>query len=156
MQVTYFANISAKTNLSAKSFLPVFMGPRWVRFIELKKAKKSCDTATLRMKFQITSVVDLDPDPDWSGTLAWIWIRNYCYGSESSKISDKRRLNCWLAVPNYVIKDAKLTGYAQTSFRFDVKNMYCRKNQGGDFPFNILNFCSNHRNQSCLEAQWLT
>ena len=64
MQVTYFANISAKTNLSAKSFLPVFMGPRWVRFIELKKAKKSCDTATLRMKFQITSVVDLDPDPD--------------------------------------------------------------------------------------------
>ena len=95
--------------------------------------------------------IRIDPEL-WPGSGSGIIVTD----SESSKISDKRRLNCWLAVPNYVIKDAKLTGYAQTFFRFDVKNMYCRKNQGGDFPFNILNFCSNHRNQSCLEAQWLT
>ena len=35
-----------KTNISAKPFLSVYSGPRWVRFIN--KCQKSRDTATLR------------------------------------------------------------------------------------------------------------
>ena len=35
-EVTYFANISAKTNLSAKPFYPVYQGHRRVSFIESK------------------------------------------------------------------------------------------------------------------------
>ena len=52
---TYFANISEKTNLSAKPFQPVYQGPRWVQFMKYKKAEKSRDTATFkRMCFLIT------------------------------------------------------------------------------------------------------
>ena len=47
--VTYFANISAKTNLSAKPFLPVYQGPRWVSFIE-KKNIKNLVTLLLKLK----------------------------------------------------------------------------------------------------------
>ena len=36
---TYFANISAKTNFSAKPFLLVYQGPRWVGFMDLKNDK---------------------------------------------------------------------------------------------------------------------
>ena len=43
--VTYFANIFAKTNLSAKPFQRVYQGPRWLGFI--KNAKTSRDTVTL-------------------------------------------------------------------------------------------------------------
>ena len=45
--VTYFANISAKKNLSAHPFQPVYQGPSWVGFME-RISQKSCDTATLR------------------------------------------------------------------------------------------------------------
>ena len=38
---TYFANISAKTNFSAKAFLLVYQGPRWVGFMDLKMTKIS-------------------------------------------------------------------------------------------------------------------
>ena len=39
--VINFANISVKTNLSAKTFFPVYQGPRWVSFKEKKCQKIS-------------------------------------------------------------------------------------------------------------------
>ena len=47
-RVTYFANISAKTNISAKPFQLIQQRSRWVSFIEKKNAKKSRDTDTLK------------------------------------------------------------------------------------------------------------
>ena len=47
-RVTYFANISAKTNLSANPFEPVNQGPRWVRFV---KKMSTRDSATLNGVF---------------------------------------------------------------------------------------------------------
>ena len=44
VRLTYFAKISAKSNLSAKPFKPVFQGPSW---IGVMKKCQSRDTATL-------------------------------------------------------------------------------------------------------------
>ena len=44
VRLTYFAKISAKSNLSAKPFKPVFQGPSW---IGVMKKCQSRDNATL-------------------------------------------------------------------------------------------------------------
>ena len=97
---TYFANISAKTNLSAKPFQPVNQGLRWARF---RKKKEPENLALLPLSVihqkRIYSTVHqrfrqnyADPDPDKSnGSRRFSKILNSV--EEKRKIQKLRLIN---------------------------------------------------------------
>ena len=97
---TYFANISAKTNLSAKQFQPVNQGLRWARF---RKKKEPENLALLPLSVihqkRIYSTVHqrfrqnyADPDPDKSnGSRRFSKILNSV--EEKRKIQKLRLIN---------------------------------------------------------------